>query len=67
MNKHASEFRAAQILVKLLKVKAARTMLAFFSQKLEDTATIIPALKAIHSLAELPSFSSEDAVTACEA
>ncbi|KAH7105998.1 ARM repeat-containing protein [Auriculariales sp. MPI-PUGE-AT-0066] len=46
---------------------ATRTMLAFFCQKLEDTETVIPALKAIHTLTALPTFTAEDAVATCEA
>jgi len=42
-------------------------MLAFFLQKLEDTETVIPALKAILTVATLPTFSSEDVETTCTA
>ncbi|EJD43759.1 ARM repeat-containing protein [Auricularia subglabra TFB-10046 SS5] len=44
---------------------ATRTMLAFFTQKLEDTETIIPALNGILKLTALPTFLASDVEPTC--
>ncbi|THH18072.1 hypothetical protein EW146_g2870 [Bondarzewia mesenterica] len=42
--------------------QAVKVLIQFFTSKLEDTETIIPALKGILNLTPLPSFISDDAI-----
>jgi DNA repair/transcription protein MET18/MMS19 len=45
----------------------ARVLTTFYCDKLDDTETIIPALKGLVSLTALPSFTSIDALTVIHA
>ncbi len=44
-----------------------RTLVAFYCGKLEDTETIIPALKGLNTLTKLPAFASSDGVEVAKA
>ena len=44
-----------------------RTLVAFYCGKLEDTETIIPALKGLVTLTKLPLFASSDAIEVIQA
>ena len=48
-------------------VTQVRTLVAFYCGKLEDTETIIPALKGLTTLTKLPAFASTDAVEVAKA
>ncbi|KAF8637616.1 hypothetical protein AX17_002685 [Amanita inopinata Kibby_2008] len=48
---------------KQLNVHSIKVLTAFYCEKLNDTETIIPALKGLVTLTALPTFSSEEAST----
>ncbi|KAI1791817.1 ARM repeat-containing protein [Ganoderma leucocontextum] len=50
-----------------LNRQSVRTLVAFYCGKLEDTETIIPALKGLNTLTKLPLFASSDAVEVAKA
>ncbi|OCH91496.1 ARM repeat-containing protein [Obba rivulosa] len=50
-----------------LNRQAARVLVTFYCGKLEDTETIIPALKGLVSLTSLPTFTGSDAVEVVKA
>lgn len=50
-----------------MTVPKVKVLIGFFKSKLEDTETIIPALKGILNLTPFPSFISEDAIEIAEA
>ncbi|RPD59070.1 ARM repeat-containing protein [Lentinus tigrinus ALCF2SS1-7] len=50
-----------------LNRQSVRTLVTFYCGKLEDTETIIPALKGLTTLTKLPSFVSTDAVEVAKA
>ncbi|TFK91443.1 ARM repeat-containing protein [Polyporus arcularius HHB13444] len=50
-----------------LNRQSVRTLVAFYCGKLEDTETIIPALKGLVTLTKLPLFTSIDAVEVAKA
>ncbi|KAI0738521.1 ARM repeat-containing protein [Daedaleopsis nitida] len=50
-----------------LNRQSVRTLVAFYSGKLEDTETIIPALKGLATLTKLPLLTSIDAVDVAKA
>lgn len=44
-----------------------RVLTNFYCEKLDDTETIIPALKGLVTLTDLPTFSSSDATSVVQA
>ncbi|EJF59029.1 ARM repeat-containing protein [Dichomitus squalens LYAD-421 SS1] len=50
-----------------LNRQSVRTLVTFYCGKLEDTETIIPALKGLNTLSKLPLFASSDAVEVANA
>ncbi|KAI0794485.1 ARM repeat-containing protein [Fomes fomentarius] len=50
-----------------LNRQSVRTLVAFYTGKLDDTETIIPALKGLVTLTKLPAFASTDAVDVVKA
>lgn len=49
------------------KLASAKVLVKFMSDKLDDTDTIIPALKGLASLVTLPAFTSVEAVDVMKA
>ena len=49
------------------KLASAKVLVKFMSEKLDDTDTIIPALKGLASLVTLPAFTSVEAVDVMKA
>lgn len=54
-------------LIPLIVSSQVRTLVVFYTGKLDDTETIIPALKGLVTLTKFPAFTSTDAVEVVKA